>query len=554
METNELWISRGLLYEVYIRSFNDASGDGVGDFRGILEHMDYIVRLGVKGLLLNCPFQSFPGNSRHPLTNWMRTDPTLGSLSELLVVIEAAHSKGLKILASLPVNATSDRHDWFLESKEKSSRYLRKSFFWSNRLKLPSSLEQEIPEISNWAKDDETGQYYWYQDHKDEPAINFGDPEICEEIRRVFEHWFNLGIDGFRLAGSGRLHRLGKEGIELITDPFKQLQGILLPLRNSFPDRVFLFETGSPPRGSSSQDSRLYHHYNGFFPSIIRSIREENKESLDQALGSGGRERYAKKDAPIRWTLDLRERSEETFEKFLEEDGEDTIFPVSSDALERPVLSRVARVMENGRRRIQLATSLFLTFPGIPVLYYGDEIGMGDHPHLPGRNPIRTPMQWSSDRNAGFSSADPEELYNPVIDDPLYSYTIVNVESQDRFIDSHLWSIRRMIEVRNRQPALWSQGQFGVIETTHPSIFAFFRKTGDETCILIHNLSKNSVCGELKLGRFSPLVPRELFGGAIFPRIPRHPYLMTMTPYSFIWFELITNLRPARKSQKGVTA
>ena len=554
MDDTELWISRGILYEIYIRSFYDKSGDGVGDFRGILERMDYIARLGVKGILLNCPFQSFSGKSRHPLTDWMRPDASLGSLSEFLVVIEAAHSKGLKVLASLPINATSDRHTWFIESRDRSSRYLRKSFFWSNRLKLPSSPDQETPEISNWAKDDETGQYYWYQDHKDEPAINYADPEICEEIRRGFEHWFTLGLDGFRLAGSGRLHRLGKEGIELVTDPFRQLQGILVPLRNSFPDRVFLFETSSPPRGAFSKDPRLLYHYNGFFPSVIRSVKEENKEPLEQAIASGERESHVRKDLPIRWTLDLRERSEETFEKFLEEDGGDAIFPLeAASSQDRPVLARVARIMENGRRRIQLAASLFFTFPGLPVLYYGDEIGMGDHPHLPGRNPVRTPMQWSSDRNAGFSAADPEELYNPVIDDPLYSYTMVNVESQERFADSHLWNVRRMIEVRNRQPALWSQGQFGIVETTHPALFAFTRRAGDETCLLVHNLSKNSVSGELKLGKFASLLPRELFGGALFPKIPRHPYLVTMTPYSFIWLELLPGRRPVRKKKAEAT-
>ncbi len=547
MENAELWISRGILYEIYIRSFFDRSGDGVGDFRGILERMDYIVRLGVKGILLNCPFQSFEGNNRHPLTDWMRPDASLGTLSELLLVLEAAHEKGLKVLASLPINATSDRHLWFLESRDRSSRSLRKSFFWSNRLKLPSSLEQEIPEISNWAQDEETGQYYWYQDHKDEPAINYGDPEICEEIRGAFEHWFTLGFDGFRLAGAGRLHRLGKEGVELVTDPFRQLQGILSPLEHSFPDRIFLFETGSAPHGANIKDPRLFYHFNGFFPAVIRAVKEENKGPLDHALSSEEFVSHRRKELPIRWTLDLRERSEETFEKFLEDDEESDVFSsAGTPPKERQILARVARIMENGRRRLQLAASLFLTFPGIPVLYYGDEIGMGDHPHLPGRNPVRTPMQWSSDRNAGFSKADPEELYNPVIDDPLYSYTMVNVESQERFVDSHLWNVRRMIDVRNRQPALAGLGEFRLVETSHPAIFAFVRRKGEETCLLVHNLSKTSAFGELDLERYASLVPRELFGGAIFPRIPRHPYLVTMTPYSFIWFEL----RPAEKKAR----
>jgi maltose alpha-D-glucosyltransferase/alpha-amylase len=550
MSPEGIWVQQGVLYEIYIRSFYDHSGNGVGDFRGVSDKMDYIARLGVKGILLNCPFQSFSGNSRHPLTDWMRIDPVLGSLSDFLMVVERAHSLGVKVLLSLPVNATSDRHEWFLESKNGNSRYLRKSYFWSERLKVASSPRQDTPEVANWAKDEETGQYYWYQDHKDEPAINFGDSEIQEEIRRVFEHWLALEADGFRLAGSGRLHRLNRTEIELVTDPFRQFRKILTPLRKSFPDKVFFFESGIPPRGEFLQDPRLYFHFNGFFPSVIGAIRNENKEPLVQSFRTGGREIHSKKVSPIHWTLDLRERSEETFEKFLEEEDGNTVFPIETDQpQDRPVLSRVAHLMENGRRRIQLAISLFLTSPGVPVLYYGDEIGMGDHPHLSGRNPIRTPMQWSSDRNGGFSKADPEELYNPVIDDPLYSYTMVNVESQERFADSHLWNIRRMIEIRNRQTALASYGQFGVIESGHPSIFAFYRRSEGEVCLLIHNLSKNSVCGDLDLSRFSGLVPHELFGGSLFPKIPRHPYLVTMTPYSFIWFCLLPP-EPRNKNRK----
>ena len=551
MSSDEIWIQQSVLYEIYIRTFFDHSGDGIGDFRGISDKMDYIDRLGVKGILLNCPFQSFAGNSRHPLIDWMRLDPVMGTLSDFLMVIEKAHSLDIRVLLSLPVNATSDKHLWFLESRNRSSRSLRKSYFWSERLKVAASPSQDIPEVANWAEDEETGQYYWYQDHKDEPAINYGDLEIQEEIRRVFEHWLTLEVDGFRLAGSGRLHRLNKNKIEIVSDPFHQFRTILNPLKNSYPDKIFLFESGIAPRNQYLNDSRLYFHFNGFFPSVINSIRNENRDPLSQAFGTGDREIHSKKDIPIRWTLDLRERSEETFEKFQEENGEDSLFPIDLwNSQERPVLSRVARLMDNGRRRLQLAISLFLTSPGIPVLYYGDEIGMGDHPHLWGRNPIRTPMQWSSDRNAGFSKADPEELYNPVIDDPLYSYTMVNVESQERFSDSHLWNVRRMIEIRNKQAAFASKGQFGVIESGHPSIFSFYRKSGGEICLLIHNLSKTSVCGDLQLSMFSGLVPHELFGGAVFPKIPRHPYLITMTPYSFIWFSLL-DPEDGKKHRKG---
>jgi len=544
------WISHGVLYEIYIRSFQDHAGDGIGDFQGILDRLGYIESLGVKGILLNCPFQSFPGNARHPLVDWMRPDPVLGSLSDILLLFEAAHAKGLRVLASLPIDSTSTHHPWFLDSRKAHGRNFRNSYFWADRMVAPPSSQESL-ELQSWAKDDDTGRYYWYQDRKAEPSLNYGDPELREEIRRVFEHWLTLGLDGFRLAGSGRLNKQGSRGIEPIAQPSREIYDIVAPLRSAFPDRVFLLETGTSIRGALQRDPRIFYHFNGFFPSLIRAVREENKEPLAQALFSGEKETYAKKELPIRWVLDLRERSEETFESFREEDG-DVLHSPSGVLPGRTILSRPARLMENGRRRMLLCSSLFLTFPGLPVLYYGDEIGMGDHPHLPDRNTVRTPMQWSSDRNAGFSQADPEELYNPVIDDPAFSYTMINVESQERFSDSHLSNIRRMIETRNRHSALTAHGTFRTIETTHPALFAFVRRREDSLCLFLHNLSKSSICGLLHLGEYATLLPRELFGGSFFPRIPRHPYLMTLTPYAFMWFELVRPpSRPKQKHRKG---
>ncbi|MHB8422835.1 MAG: alpha-amylase family glycosyl hydrolase [Leptospirales bacterium] len=549
MHSGQIWVQQGVLYEIYIRSFFDRTKDGIGDFRGVSDRLDYVARLGVKGILLNCPFMSFAGNIRHPLIDWMRLDPTMGSLSDFLLILEKAHSVGIKVILSIPINATSDQHVWFRDSKMKGSRSLRKSYFWSDNPPPEPGPGRDRPEVANWSFDPESGRYYWYQDHKDEPALNYGDPELLEEIRRVFEHWLTLDVDGFRLSGSGRLHMFKKNVIEPVDDPFKVFKSVLEPFRKAFSERVFLFEVGNSSRGGHLHDSRLYFHFNSFFPAVLEAIRNEDKGPLEAMWLTGGRDVHARKDWPIHWTLDLRERSEETFEKFEQDDGDDASFPLQPDLpQDRPILSRVARLMENGRRRIQLVMSLFMTSPGIPVLYYGDEIGMGDHPHLWGRNPIRTPMQWSADRNAGFSKVDPEELYNPVIDDPLYSYTMVNVESQERFSDSHLWNVRRMIGIRNGQPALWSWGQFAVVESGHPSIFSFVRMGGGDVCLLIHNLSKSSVCGFLKLERFAGMVPHELIGGAVFPKILKHPYLVTMTPYSFIWFRLV----PASREKEGM--
>lgn len=535
------WIQKDVLYEIYIRCFLDQNGDGTGDLSGITDRLDYIARLGVRAVLLNCPFLAQKERERHPLTDWMKVDPDLGSLSDFLLLIERAHARGLRVLVSLPVNATSIDHIWFRESRQKKPRFMKKSYLWSEGTPTEPEVEQVTPEKANWNQDPESLRYFWFQDRKNEPALNYGDPELLEEIRRVFDHWFTLGVDGFRLAGASRLHRLRNRVVEPVQDPFKTFQPVIEPLRIIYPDRVFLFGTESPsPRRAGLADPNLYFHFGTFFPAVRDAVKNENKASLDALISSASE--TCRKPGPIPWTIDHRERSEDTFERFdADDDDESSLFSADLGP-PRPVLTRLASSMENGRRRIQLAMSLSLTFPGVPVLYYGDEIGMGDNPHLPGKKPIRTPMQWTADRNAGFSRADPEELYSTVIEDPPYSYTMVNVESQERFPDSHLWHVRRMVEVRNEEPALWSSGTFEAVETTHPAMLAFARTNGARTCLLIHNLSKWAICGHLKLVRWEGLSPRELFGGSRFPRIGKSPYLITMTPYSYIWFLLATQV------------
>ncbi len=539
MRPEPAWIQKDVLYEIYIRCFLDHNGDGTGDFAGITDRLDYIARLGVRSILLNCPFLAQRERDRHPLVDWMKVDPDLGNLSDFLLLIEKAHARGLRVLISLPVNATSIEHIWFRESRQKKPRFMKKSYFWSEEAPSEPEAENVSPEKANWSQDAESLRYYWFQDRKNEPALNYADPEIMEEMRRVFEHWFTLGVDGFRLAGAGRLHVFKNRSIEPLPDPFRTFLPVTEPLRKIFPDRVFLFGTETPPsRKTGLSDPNTYFHFGSFFPSVLDAVKNEDKGALDTLIITSPEIRSARKDGTIRWTIDHRARSEDTFEKFDSDGAGEIPLPVNDLGPPRPILARLAGSMENGRRRIQLVMSLSLTFPGIPVLYYGDEIGMGDNPHLPGKKPIRTPMQWSADRNAGFSRADPEELYSTVIDDPPFSYTMVNVESQERFPDSHLWHVRLMIDIRNGQPALWSDGIFETVETTHPAMLAFIRSRGDTVCLLIHNLSKSAICGLLKLSLWEGLVPRELLGGVRFPRIGKSPYLVTMTPYSYIWFLL----------------
>ncbi len=537
-------VVNGVMYEIYIRSYSDHSGDGMGDFRGIVDRMDYICRLGVRSILLNCPFLSVHGKDHHPLVDWMKLDPELGTLSDFLMLLEKAHSMGLKVLLSLPVNATSDQHVWFSQSRLNGKGALSNAYFWSDTPPPEPETRHEAPEKINWNLDTESGRYYWFGDHKDEPALNYGDGEILSEMHRIFEHWFALEVDGLRLAGAGRLHAGKKGEILAVDDPFGVFKPVIGPLKKSNPDKIFLFETGSPPlRERQLSDPRLYSHFYPFFPAVLSAIKTEDRSPLVPLLAAEKRRGSQKRHRAIpSWetrTIHLRERSEETFELLDVGMMDEALFPLVPELPEdRPILSRVARLMENGRRRIQLVMSLFFTFPGVPVLYYGDEIGMGDHPHLRGKNPIRTPMHWSADRNAGFSRADPEELFNPVIEDPLYSYQMVNVESQERFPDSHLWSVRRMIEVRNQYLSIFTRGEYDVIETRSPSMLAHVRISDGQVSVFVHNLSKSASCGHLDLSRWQNHTPREMFSGGLFPPVSKVPYLLTMTPYSFIWFLL----------------
>ncbi len=532
-------ILHGVMYEIYIRSYSDHSGDGTGDFLGIVDRLDYISRLGVSSILLNCPFLSVHGKDHHPLVDWMKIDPELGTLSDFLLLLEKSHMRGLKVLLSLPVNATSDQHVWFSESRSAKGSLFSKSYFWSETPPPEPETRHDPPEKINWTLDPDSGRYYWFGDHKDEPSLNYGDGEVLAEMCRIFEHWFALDVDGFRLAGAGRLHARKKNEILPVSDPFKVFQPVISPLKKSYPEKMFLFETGSPPSGQRQvNDARLFYHFNPFFPAVISAIKKEDRSPLEPLLEAGSKGR-TKKSLPRNRTIHLRERSEETFELLNSESLEDALFPLEPDLPEdRPILSRVARLMENGRRRIQLVMSLFFTFPGLPVLYYGDEIGMGDHPHLRGKNPIRTPMHWSADRNAGFSRADPEELFNPVIEDPLYSYQMVNVESQERFPDSHLWNVRKMIEIRNQNPLLYGDGDFDLVETKSASVLAYVRSSDGATALFVHNLSKSARFGHLDLSKWYGFKPREMFSGGVFPTVAKSPYLLTMTPYSTIWFLL----------------
>jgi maltose alpha-D-glucosyltransferase/alpha-amylase len=547
-------ILHGVMYEIYIRSYSDHSGDGTGDFLGIVDRLDYISRLGVSSILLNCPFLSVHGKDHHPLLDWMKLDHELGTLSDFLLLLEKAHMKGLKVLLSLPVNATSDQHVWFSESRLSRGSLFSNSYFWSDTPPPEPETRHDPPEKINWTLDADSGRYYWFGDHKDEPSLNYGDAEVLSEMCRIFEHWFALEVDGFRLAGAGRLHSWKKNEIIPVQDPFQTFHPVIYPLKKSYPEKMFLFETGSPPsKRGQVNDSRLFYHFNPFFPAVISAIKNEDRSPLEPILDGKPKGR-SKKSLSRNRTIHLRERSEETFELLDTLSSDDALFPLAPDLPEdRPILSRVARLMENGRRRIQLVMSLFLTFPGLPVLYYGDEIGMGDHPHLRGKNPIRTPMHWSADRNAGFSRADPEELFNPVIEDPLYSYQMVNVESQERFPDSHLWNVRRMIEVRNQNPLLYGDGDFELIETRSASILAYVRSCDGATGLFIHNLSKSAMFGHLDLAKWHGYKPREMFSGGAFPTVGKAPYLITMTPYSTIWFLLEAPIRKkmAKSRRRG---
>ena len=537
-----LWFKDAIIYEVPVKSFADSDGDGIGDFRGLTEKLDYIQDLGVTAIWLLPFFPSPLRDDGYDISDYETINPIYGNLEDFQTLLDAAHQRGIRVIIELIVNHTSDQHPWFQRARKAPPGSNERNFYvWSDtpdKYKGVRIIFKDF-ETSNWTWDPVAKAYYWHRFYSHQPDLNFEHPELQQAIFDTVDFWLNMGVDGLRLDAVPYLYE--QEGT--ICENLPQTHAFLQKLRSHmdarFPNRMLLAEANQWP-----EDAAAYYgqgdecHMNFHFPLMPRlfmSLQMEDSFPILDIL-----QQTPQIPGNCQWALFLRNHDELTLEMVSDEDRDYMYRVYAQDPQARINLGirrRLAPLQGNNRRRIELLNSLLLSLPGTPVLYYGDEIGMGDNIYLGDRNGVRTPMQWSADRNAGFSRANPQKLYLPIIVDPEYHYETVNVEAQRSNSNSLWWWMKRLIAVRSRFKA-FGRGTFELLYPENRKVLAFTRTYDGEHILVVANLSRFVQGVELDLSAFKGATPVEIFGRTEFPTVGENPYFLSLGPHAFYWFTL----------------
>jgi len=536
-----LWYKDSVFYEVAVRGFYDANGDGSGDFRGLTEKLDYIKWLGVDCLWLLPFYQSPLRDGGYDISDYYSILPEFGTLEDFSHFLEAAHDRGIKVIADLVVNHTSDQHPWFQESRSSPDSPKRDWYVWSDTPDRYNDARIIFvdTEHSNWTWDDRAGAYFWHRFFSHQPDLNFDNPEMQQAMLDVVRFWLDQGLDGFRLDAVPYLFEREGTDCENLPETHDFLKQLRKQVDRDYEDRVLLAEANQWPSevvqyfGDGDECHMAFHF--PLMPRMFMAIRREERYPIVEIMGQTP-------DIPenCQWGIFLRNHDELTLEMVTDVDRDYMYFEYAKDPrmkLNIGIRRRLGPMLDNGRRQMELMTSLLLSLPGSPILYYGDEIGMGDNIFLGDRDGVRTPMQWNGDRNGGFSKAEFAELYLPPLLDSVYGYQSINVEAQMKVASSLLHWTRRIMLVRKRHPVFGS-GSFSALSPANPKVFAYLRKNSAETMMCVANLSRFSQYVELDLREHEGAIPVELFGETRFPRIGELPYLLTMGPHGFYWFHL----------------
>ncbi len=551
-----LWYKDAVIYQLHVKSFFDSNNDGIGDFAGLMQKLAYIADLGVTAVWL-LPFYPSPRrDDGYDIAEYRAVSSDYGTMEDARAFIDAAHARGLRVITELVINHTSDQHPWFQAARRAPPGSPERAFYvWSDDDKLYSGTRIIFcdTEKSNWTWDEEAKAYFWHRFYAHQPDLNFDNPEVLREVLAVMHFWLDAGIDGLRLDAIPYLVERDGTSNENLPETHSVLKQIRADLDANYPDRMLLAEAnmwpedtqqyfGGTPGGLSDECHMAFHF--PLMPRMYMAVAQEDRFPITDIMRQTP-------DIPhdAQWAIFLRNHDELTLEMVTDSERDYLWNTYAADRRARINLGirrRLAPLMERDRRRIELMNALLLSMPGTPVLYYGDEIGMGDNIHLGDRDGVRTPMQWSPDRNGGFSRADPPELALPVIQDPLYGYEAVNVEAQERDRHSLLNWIKRMLSVR-REHRAFGRGTQTFLRPANRRVLAYLRQyKGDEqseTILCVANLSRTSQAVELDLHEFEGCTPVELLGGVPFPQLGQLPYLLTLPPYGFFWFEL-TGERP----------
>jgi maltose alpha-D-glucosyltransferase/alpha-amylase len=542
MDEQALWFKDAVVYQLHVRSFADSDGDGIGDFRGLTEKLDYLHDLGVTALWL-MPFYPSPlRDDGYDIADYTSVHSDYGTLRDFRAFLRAAHDRGMKVITELVLNHTSDEHPWFQRARRArpDSRW-RNFYVWSDtpdRYKAVRIIFRDF-ESSNWAWDAVAKAHYWHRFYSHQPDLNYDNPETQRALFRILDFWLEMDVDGLRLDAVPYLFERESTSCENLPETHDFLKKLRRHVDAAFPNRMILAEANQWPEDAAAyfgdgDECHMNFHF-PLMPRLFMALSQEDRYPIIDIL-----EQTPAIPQNCQWAMFLRNHDELTLEMVTDEDRDYMYRAYAEDTQARINLGirrRLAPLLANNRRRIELMNGLLLSLPGAPIIYYGDEIGMGDNIFLGDRNGVRTPMQWTSDRNAGFSRANPQRLYLPVIVDPEYHYETVNVESQQANPSSLLWWMKRIISLRKRHKA-FSRGSLEVLHPENRRILAFIRRHEDETILVIANMSRFVQYVELGLAHCQGMVPVEMFGLQDFPPIGELPYLLTLGPHSFYWFSL----------------
>ena len=555
-QDDPLWYKDAIIYQAHVKSFFDSSHDGVGDFPGLTQKVDYLQSLGITCVWLLPFFPSPLRDDGYDIADYCNVHPSYGTLSEFEAFVRAAHARQIKVLIELVVNHTSDQHPWFQRARRAPKGSPERDFYvWSDTDKrFPETRIIFLDtEKSNWAWDEVAQQYYWHRFFSHQPDLNHNNPAVVEAVIDVMKFWLDLGVDALRLDAVPYLCVRDGTTNENLPETHAVLRRIRRELDAAYRNRMLLAEANQWPADvrpyfGHGDECHMAFHF-PLMPRMFMALRQEDRHAITEILNQTP-------DIPdtCQWALFLRNHDELTLEMVTDEERDYMYQMYAADPqmrLNLGIRRRLAPLMENSRRRIELMTSLLFSMPGTPILYYGDEIGMGDNIYLGDRNGVRTPMQWSPDRNAGFSRADPARLYAPPIQDPVYGYQSINVEAQERYPFSLLNWMKRLIAAR-RQHRVLGRGTLEFVSCPNRKVLAYFRRDDKETILVVSNLSRTVQPAALDLRQCAGRVPVEMGGLTAFPTIGEQPYFLALGPYASYWFVL--QQQPVQMAVRAATA
>jgi maltose alpha-D-glucosyltransferase / alpha-amylase len=555
LEADELWFKDAIIYQLHVKAFADSNNDGIGDFAGLTDRLDYLQDLGVTALWL-LPFYPSPGrDDGYDISDYRHINPDFGTMQDFRRFMQEAKRRRLRVITELVINHTSDQHPWFERARRsKPASDARNWYVWSDSDQKYAGTRVIFndAEKSNWTWDPAAQAYYWHRFFSHQPDLNFDNPRVFMAIVQVMRRWLDLGVDGFRLDAIPYLCEREGTNNENLPQTHAVIKKIRAALDSYAPGKLLLAEANQWPEdvadyfGDGDECHMAYHF--PLMPRIYMAIAQEDRFPITDILRQTP-------DIPdnCQWAMFLRNHDELTLEMVTDVERDYLWSTYATDPRARINLGirrRLASLMDNDRRKIELMNSLLMSFPGTPIVYYGDEIGMGDNIYLGDRNSVRTPMQWTPDRNGGFSRCDPARLYLPMIMDPVYGYEAVNVEAQSRSLASLLSWNKRLISVR-KSSRIFGRGSLSFIRPANRSVFVYVRQYQNDVLLCVANLSRSAQAAEIDLSPWRGRIPFEMLGRTNFPPIGDGAYIVTLGPYAFYWFQLCETVESATEAESA---